>query len=157
MTRRTDGPFFIYEILPGQLYQRGKLAGLSVAVKRAGLAYYGITHAISLAPPRPDLDLIDWSERDSGPSYTHKPIPDGLFKTADDLLFLGRWYAHWIELGGATLTMCNAGRNRSGLLSALIVRELTGLPGAAAMAVVRHHRPNAIANPNFERFLEALS
>lgn len=65
--------------------------------------------------------------------------------------------ARYIEAGGRVLTMCNAGRNRSGLLSALIVRELTGLPGAAAMAVVREHRPNAIANPHFERFLEELS
>jgi len=154
--RRTDGPFTVYEILPDQLFQRGKLHGLSAQVKQAGLNYYGITHAMSLAPRLPDRDLIGWSKRDSGPSYNHKPIPDGLFHATEDLLYLGRWYAHWVSQGGRVLTMCNAGRNRSGLLSALIVRELGGIPGAAAMKIVRDARPNAIANPHFVKFLEGL-
>lgn len=146
--RRTDGPFPIWEILPGQLYQRGKLHGMDIERKRAGLAFYGITYSIALAPPTPDPDHIVL--------HVHYPIPDGLLKEADSLLTLAAGAARQIEAGGTVLTMCNAGRNRSGLLSALIVRELSGLPGAAAMAVVRHHRPNALANPNFERFLEGL-
>jgi hypothetical protein len=156
MTRRTDGPFFIYEILPGQLYQRGKLRGYSITVKEKGLDYYGITDSVQLAPPQPDRDLV-LIDGTGGPTYKHLPIPDGLLHNGEALLGISAGLAREITAGGSVLTMCNAGRNRSGLLSALIVRELTGLPGAAAMAVVRHHRPNAIANPNFERFLEGLS
>lgn len=148
MTRRTDGPFIVYEILPGQLFQRGKLHGLSQQVKKAGLAYYGITYSIALAPTTVDLDLEN---------HYHSSMPDGVLRDPEGMLGLARTAARGIEDGEVVLTMCNAGRNRSGLLSALIVRELTGLPGAAAMAVVRQHRPNAIANPHFERFLEGLS
>jgi hypothetical protein len=155
MTRRTDGPFFIYEILPGQLFQRGKLKGYSVTVKEKGLAYYGITDSVQLAPPQPDRDLMLISNT-GGSRYQHLPIPDGLLHDGDYLVELAANLAGAITSGRVVLTMCNAGRNRSGLLSALIVRELTGLPGAAAMAVVRQHRPNAIANPHFERFLEGL-
>lgn len=148
VTRRTDGPFVIYEILPGQLFQRGKLHGMPDEKKVAGLNHYGITRCHALAPTAPDPELNKWHW------YTHQTMPDGLLKF--DLLPVAVELARHIDGGGTVLTMCNAGRNRSGLLSALIVRELTGLPGAAAMAVVRHHRPNAIANPHFERFLEGL-
>lgn len=161
MTRRTDGPFPIWEILPGQLFQRGKLHGMAAERKREGLMHYGITACYAMAPTTPDPDQLLWygysqaGRREWHCRYQHMPIPDGLLKM--DLLPVSAELAQEIREGGTVLTMCNAGRNRSGLLSALIVRELTGLPGAAAMAVVRHHRPNAIANPHFERFLEGLS
>lgn len=154
--RRVDGPWIIYEILPGQLYQRGKLHRMSITVKEAGLVYYGITDSVQLAPPHPDYGLAT-IDAAGGAVYQHLPIPDGLLHNGAALVDLAGNYAKIITSGRVVLTMCNAGRNRSGLLSALIVRELTGLPGAAAMAVVRRHRPNAIANPNFERFLEGLS
>lgn len=150
MTRRTDGPFPVWEILPGQLYQRGKLHGMTLDRKLAGLSYYGITCSIALAPPTVDSDLLERG------SHYHSSIPDGLLRDPDGMLAMSTELATEIKQGGTVLTMCNAGRNRSGLLSALIVRELSGIPGAAAMAVVRHHRPNALANPHFERFLEGL-
>lgn len=151
MTRRTDGPFVVYEILPGQLYQRGKLHNTPIDKKLAGLCYYGITYSVALAPRLPDEDL----QLSAGMyGYLHKPIPDG--RLVEDLLPISMQMAEEIRHGGKVLTMCNAGRNRSGLLSALIVRELTGLPGYAAMNVVRHHRPRAIANPHFEEFLRSL-
>jgi hypothetical protein len=147
--RRTDGPFPIWEILPGQLYQRGKLHGMPIDRKLDGLSYYHISHCVTLAPPTPDPAIALMG------SYTHLPIPDGRLKM--DLLPLAAELAKEIAYGGTVLTMCNAGRNRSGLLSALIVREIAGIPGEAAMEVVRFHRPNALANPHFERFLEGLS
>jgi protein-tyrosine phosphatase len=159
VTRRTDGPWPVWEILPGQLYQSAKLHGRPVEQKCAGLRHYGVTEVYALAPTKPDPDSERWYSyanglRDWYCRYTHNPIPDGLLKV--DLLPISAELAQHIRDGDTVLTMCNAGRNRSGLLSALIVRELTGLPGAAAMAVVRHHRPNAIANPHFEEFLRGL-
>lgn len=148
--RRTDGPFIVYEILPGQLFQRGKLHGLSQEKKQAGLEHYGITRAVALAPSKPDPDLGEWCE------YLHLPMPDGVFRNTAFLSGAVTLSLLAIREGGTVLTMCNAGRNRSGLLSALIVRELAGIPGSAAMEVVRHHRPNAIANPHFEKFLQGL-
>jgi protein-tyrosine phosphatase len=142
----------VYEILPGQLFQRGKLHGKRPDQIVAGLNHYGITETYALAPTTADPFLSQWLEERH--TYRHQPIPDGRLKV--DLLEISVELARHIEHGGRVLTMCNAGRNRSGLLSALIVRELTGLPGAAAMQVVRTHRPNAIANPHFEAFLRSL-
>jgi hypothetical protein len=140
----------VYEILPGQLFQLGKLHSTPLEKKLAGFEHYRIAHMVSLAPRTPDPDLY------GSTMYRHQPIPDG--KLAEDLLPLAAICADTIRDPHAPgiLTSCNAGRNRSGLLSALIVRELTGLPGAAAMEVVRYHRPNAIANPHFEAFLRSL-
>lgn len=149
--RLTDGPFPVWEIIPGALYQRGKLHSLALEPKLAGLERYGVTRVIALAPPTPDPDLRAWTGR-----FTNFPIPDGLLKKQEPLLALARELAEEIEADGCVLTMCNAGRNRSGLLSALVVRELSGIPGSAAMDVVRLHRPRAIANVNFEAFLCSL-
>jgi hypothetical protein len=148
--KRLDGAFQVYEILPDALYQRGKLHRLSDAVKAQGVDDYGLTHAVALAPPTPDPTLGQFLR------YSHHPMPDGLFKVGPFLLGLAAQLAEEIELGGRVVTMCNAGRNRSGLLSALIVRELSGVPGSAAMEFVRHQRPNALANPHFEAFLRSL-
>lgn len=148
--RRSDGPFPIYEIIPGQLYQRGKLHGLKDDVKEAGLKHYGITQSVALAPTYPDQWMMD------NVPYEHHPIPDGLFKEVEYVTSMARDLAFYIDRGGVVLTMCNAGRNRSGLLSALIICELTGLSGSVAMDIVRKERPNALANPHFERFLESI-
>lgn len=154
--KRTDGPFIIYELLPGQLYQRGKLHSLPTDKKAEGLEYYGITHSVALAPNTPDLDLVRWDVEGSH-RYSHFPIPDGLLKQDQYLSRFAKELAAQIEEGEVVLTMCNAGRNRSGLLSALIIRELTGIPGSEAIKVVREHRPNSLVNPHFNRFLRSLS
>jgi hypothetical protein len=152
--RRTDGPFPVWEILAGQLYQRGKLHSLPPDRKLDGLLHYGITTMVTLAPTFPDPDLVRWEETLF--HYTHFPIPDGRLRAAEQLEGMAVMLATTIRDGGTVLTMCNAGRNRSGLLSALIVRELVGLSGSAALAHVRVQRPEAIANPVFESFLRSL-
>lgn len=154
--KRTDGSFPVWEIIPGQLYQRGKMfPRFSPELKLQGLAHYGITHAVALAPPKPDPDLEAWGNADII-GYTHFPIPDGLLHTQPQLLELASDLADEITAGGCVLTMCNAGRNRSGLLSALIVRELLGLSGIEAVEHVQLHRPRALANPGFVEFLLQL-
>ena len=148
--RRTDGPFPIWEIIPGQLYQRGKLHDMPLDRKTAGLLYYGITHAVALAPPSPDPD-IDLFVR-----YTHLPIPDGRLRNNGELIRLAIGLAEEMRGGGVVMTMCNAGRNRSGLLSALILREYRGFTGPYAMTEVRKHRPRALDNAAFAAWLEDL-
>lgn len=123
--------------------------------KLQGLLHYGVTTVVSLAPPTPDPDLVKWGGLFF--NYTHMPIPDGLLRKSGDLRELAYEMGQEILDGGTVLTMCNAGRNRSGLLSALIVRELYGWSGTDAMECVRHHRPRALANPVFEKFLQGLA
>lgn len=153
----TNGPFLVYEIIADRLYQRGAIHHLSPDLKDRGMIYYGITQAVALAPKQPDPDLVQW---DHGLifGYTHFPITDGLLKpgVGNQLLVLAAQMVKEIEAGGCVLSMCEAGRNRSGLMSALIVRKLLKMSGAEAMEYVQAQRPNALANEHFARFLREL-
>jgi hypothetical protein len=138
--------------MPG-LYQRGKLHSLSFDVKAAGLNHYGIQHVVALAPPQPDLDLM--LMHDLGLlHYTHLPVPDGrhLRRIEEIEEVASRLTDHVLNDVGV-LTMCNAGRNRSGMLSAMILRNLLGVTGAEAVAIVQRERPNALANEHFVHYL----
>lgn len=66
-----------------------------------------------------------------------------------------RAVAHRIRKGKRVLVTCAQGRNRSGLVVALALRELTGRSGHRIVAHVRSLRTNALANPYFVRALEA--
>jgi hypothetical protein len=152
----TKGPFLIYEIIPGKLYQRGEIHHFSPDLKARGLAYYGITHAVALAPKWPDTDLVEWDPDIFG--YTHMPITDGELKPGSGMALkvIAARMADDINAGGCVLSMCEAGRNRSGLMSALIVRKIFGMSGADALEYVQTQRPNALANEHFAEFLREL-
>lgn len=61
-----------------------------------------------------------------------------------------------VQANKQVLVTCIAGLNRSGLVSALALRELLGISGSAAMKAVRYGRPGALFNPWFEQYLEQL-
>lgn len=63
--------------------------------------------------------------------------------------------ARRIRAGKRVLVTCAMGRNRSGLVVALALRELTGRSGARIVRHVRSLRANALTNPHFERALTA--
>lgn len=152
--RITDGLFPLYQIIPG-VYQRGKLHHYNEQAKLTGFQRLDIRDVVALAPPTadPDLQLLD----DLGViRYKHLPIADGLLRIPETLLELAAELADHVAAGTAVLTMCNAGRNRSGLLSALIVRERLGISGERALGVVQTERPNALANQHFCAFLVSL-
>jgi protein-tyrosine phosphatase len=54
------------------------------------------------------------------------------------------------------LVTCWAGRNRSGLVSALALREYLGISGSAASAMVRMARPDSLTNSQFQACLDRL-
>jgi hypothetical protein len=58
--------------------------------------------------------------------------------------------------GHRALVHCTFGRNRSGLMAALVVRELLGISGADALGRVRQRRPGAANNETFARWLASL-
>ena len=58
--------------------------------------------------------------------------------------------------GARILITCAQGRNRSGLVMALVLRERFGWTGAQAAAHVRLRRKNALTNPVFFNSLLAL-
>ncbi len=140
----------VYEIIPGKLYQRGKFAKLDY--KLEALAELGVDIVVALAG-KPDPDMAGLF------AYYYVPMGDsrsGLEKNAGGLLSLAAILAQHIREGHVALVHCNAGRNRSGLLNALIARYYFGTSGKDALDLVREIRPNAIATQAFEDFLKDL-
>jgi len=54
------------------------------------------------------------------------------------------------------LVHCTFGRNRSGLMASLVVRELLGLPGGDAMRYVQERRDGTVNNESFATWLQSL-
>jgi protein-tyrosine phosphatase len=60
--------------------------------------------------------------------------------------------------GEHVLVYCHYGRNRSGLVCALIIRELLGCTGGQAFQLLRRSRRGSIgSNQHFVHYLEALA
>lgn len=139
-----------HEIIPGRLYQRGEFSTFSPKEKLEELRQRDIRYVINLVK-RGDPDLP------AHVFYFHKPIPDGRHTPLEELMELARLVVKMMRYeGGAALTHCHAGRNRSGFFNALIAREWLGISGAEALALVRDRRPNAIANEFFVEQLVSL-
>ncbi len=141
----------VYEILAGKLYQRGRFDKWPKERKLLELKELGITVVANMIRI-PDDDI-------SGPDgveYYMLPIADGKIKDPDMLNKLADRLFQRIMEGKKVLIHCNAGRNRSGLVSALVVRRYYYLSGHEALNYVRRVRPQAIANPHFEAYLEGL-
>lgn len=145
----------VHEIVHGSLYQRGRTHKVDMPEKLATFELLSITHAVAMAPAFPDEDLVQLDALGLL-SFTHYPITDGVLRSGSYIDLMAQKLAAEIDKGGCVLTMCNAGRNRSGLLSALIVHHLFGIPGSDAVEVVRAGRPNALANDYFVEFLETF-
>jgi hypothetical protein len=139
----------VNEILPGKLYQRGRFLTIGKEDKLATLAEHGIDVVVNLSgDPDPHLCGIfcymcyQVSDGQGVPPYYHEIA---------DVLTEFIWQGHGV------LTHCRAGRNRSGLLNALIVRRYLNVTGAKALEIVREGRPRSCgSNPFFEEYLDLL-
>ena len=141
------------EILPGQLYQRGLFYKWPMERKIEALTE-GNVGAVACLVRQPDGELHNWLWLNGG-MYIYYPISDG--KVIPRVLeFFASDLAQVIRNGKAVIVQCRAGRNRSGLLAALIVREVTGCSGAEALEHVQRTRPNALANDYFCMYLRSL-
>ena len=61
-----------------------------------------------------------------------------------------------VRAGRRVLVACAGGRNRSGLVVGLAVRELLGCSGVQALSWVQSRRENALNNATFGRHLASL-
>lgn len=131
-----------HEILfPNRLLQRGDIS----RVPDWALAEAGIDLLISLAPREvPCFCHVT--------HHIHNPIPDGA-RIPAELYRLSILATQYIQEDKRVLITCNAGRNRSSLLSALILMRHLGLTGPQAVEYVRERRPRALANEHFVEFL----
>jgi len=79
--------------------------------------------------------------------------------TQDQVLIarrLGKLVAEALNNKKKVLVTCMAGLNRSGLINALAIHELTGAAGFACMERVQRCRPNALFNKAFQAYLMKL-
>jgi len=113
----------------------------------------GIDVVVDLAdadafPPSSDVDDL---------TYLKCPLVDG--ETVPDsgvTLRLAHLVAGLVRDGHTVLVHCTFGRNRSGLLVSLVVRELLDVTGAQALDHVQEHRAGAVNNTAFAGWLRSL-
>jgi hypothetical protein len=108
---------------------------------------------LTLCPKRPLPSVIidprvEW--------WKHEPMSDGRIKDMDQV-----WRARDIALtmhaqGLTTIIHCMAGRNRSGLIGALVLQQIENLSGPEALERIRELRPRSVDNIHFEEFLMSL-
>jgi len=113
----------------------------------------GIDVVLDLADP----DAHPPASEIAGLTYLKCPLVDD-----DDVpdpgvtLRLASLVAGLVRDGHQALVHCTFGRNRSGLVATLVVRDLLGLSGADALAYVRERRDGVANNETFEAWLRTL-
>jgi protein-tyrosine phosphatase len=113
----------------------------------------GVDVVVDLA----DADAFPPADDIEGLTYLKCPLVDG-----DDLpdpgltLRLAALVAGLVRDGRTALIHCTFGRNRSGLLVTLVVRDLLGVSGSTALAHVQERRDGAVNNRDFAEWLRSL-
>ena len=138
----------LHTIIDGRLYQSGKWPS-DVVKCELEIGLGGITDFVSVWRPYP------WLKK-RVQFYYHCPLPDGRNIPFEQLLPLVDALTVRLKAGAHMVVACHAGRNRSGLVNALLVRQWYGLSGKEAMSWVRNRRLRALANPVFEEYLQGL-
>lgn len=133
------------EILPN-LWTRGKLAKETTL---EDIQELGIHAVVSLIPPG-EPALVGWE------GYTHWPMSDGSVVDVRSLEKIRDVVLDNLKDDRRTLVMCRAGRNRTGLVVASVLRIWLKLSGAEALQMFREKRPRGVANPAFENYLLSL-
>jgi hypothetical protein len=136
------------ELVPGRLWHGGCPVDFDW-VRATGI---DVVLDVADADAHPPADAIE------GLTYLKCPLVDG-GTVPDPTLTLGlaALVARLVDDGHRALVHCTFGRNRSGLMATLVVRELLGLSGADALAHVRSRRRKVANNAAFEEWLGSLA
>ena len=134
----------------GALWMGASLWSWSAEKKREVFSGLGVTGLVSLTRRRdPDLErTVD--------HFLWCPVSDGL-KLPDSEARRAAWVVvGWLRARVTVYVHCIAGINRSGLVTALVLREVLGLTGQQALDFVRSCRPGEVRNPVFENYLKEI-
>ena len=148
MTATADAPVDVHppaEVLPG-LWWSGLPDDWEVLRGQ-------VDAVIDLADPGPGPSADDLGEI----TYVKAPLEDG--ETLPEPVLLDHLTGLVVDLvrqGRRVLVHCTFGKNRSGLLMALVVREVLGCDGPTALARVRAVRDNAVNNDAFAEWVSSL-
>lgn len=138
----------VRQITP-EIFVRGNLRDVDLVDLGATVALNKIDVIVSLVG-EPISPISSWVH-----TYIVYAIPDSKLKLDVELNLneLADQLVEFIRGGKRILVNCNAGRNRSCLLVAMVLMRLKSWTGRQALEFVREKRPRAIANPHFEKFL----
>lgn len=147
----------LYPILPG-LYQSAKTHDLSLLEKQELVKQYKINIVVNLWHTA-DAELMSlltkgkhW-EVDCG--YIHRYMGDGKDMSGiAELERIADILTPRIAAGAVVLSHCYGGRNRSGLLNAMIVMRRLQCDGNIAYEYIRQRRPNSLVNETFASWLK---
>lgn len=140
----------VYEVIPGKLYQRGYFATLKSKFTR--LEELGVDIVVNTYY-KTDPDMADVLYM-----YINIPVPDGVegLQRIDDMHLVADMVAYSLLDGHSAIVHCYGGRNRSGLVNALIVRRYYGVTGAEALKIVREAREDSLSTQTFVDYLLSL-
>jgi len=137
------------ELYPG-LFVSGHTRGLDPIQTIAILKWHGISHVVCVAP-REDKELAIEMKKNNDFYYEHVPLSDGKTIPAQTIRGLARDLEKALQVR-KILIHCNAGRNRSPFIAALIM-IYRGLSPEEAISTIRASRNSALANQYFVDFL----
>lgn len=144
-----------YEVLPGQLFMSGSFKRNPYQIKFSTIQKHRISVVVCTLRT-PDPDMYHWATNAPARQYIVEPLSDGREVPVDRYNFVANRVIRQIQSGRIVLVHCIAGRNRSGLVSGLVARQLLKISGEEALAVVRKARPTALVNPVYEQYLRSL-
>lgn len=138
----------IYTIVPNLLYQSAKTENMNRNQKMNMVLGLGIRLVVNL------WHTVDREMAGLVPVYIHQYFPDGktaiyepMSKLADHI------FKNHIQKDNPTLVHCWGGRNRSGLLNAMLLMRLWGCDGQFAAEYIIKRRPNSLVNKHFVQWL----
>lgn len=143
----------VYEILPGTIYIGPAFDKRPLEWKRDFVARHGFRSVLCLRP-RYDDDMPGLVN-----DYEMIPIKDGKLDDAN-MSMVERAVDTAMDMACEQAPLyihCIAGRNRSGLVAALLYRTLEQVSGLEALEHVQRVRPNSLYNEHFAQHLRSLS
>lgn len=138
-------------LLPGRFWIAGS------PVDWAWVRRQRIEVVVDVADPGPQPDQARLAAA-GVTSYRKDPLVDGAeLPAAEQLSRLTATLVGAVRGGRRTLVCCSFGKNRSGLLAALALRDLLGVDGRRALDYLRARRHRAVNNATFAAHVESLA
>ena len=140
----------VYTVLPDRLFVSARTHGLTSEERQTVIRQYRINAVVNL------WHTADPEMRGRVVAHLHYPLPDGSSVDSTRVLLIAGHVTRLLRRGFRVLVHCYGGRNRSGLIAALTLREWLGISGAEALRQVQTQRPKSLVNAAFADFLRSL-
>lgn len=149
MAARTRGA--VNEVVPGLVYQRAQVLTWTRERKRALFEAYRVGWVVNFWP-KLDPDLADLPIR----GYLYLPLPASAGVIQPYIVEMADHVAGLASPSSTVLVLCEAGKTRSVVFSALLARRLLGLSGPDALEHINRVVNATALKPGMVAFLNSL-